>query len=439
MKKLTKINVISPIISLLILSISISFAYFNAIITGDETIITGDAGTMTIKYDGGPDIVVGDLIPSSNSFATKTFTVKGNSSVTQEMDYNISMVMSKNTFTDYGLAYKLTSTNTNNNGTIIPSTTYNMCYFKTGPTETTLGTGIFTGPTSGEKTHTYTLDLYFPEADYQSENVGKTFEFKIKIEAGTKPASICESLYSKDKILAQYGGSSSISVAPAGTFDNINGSTDNLMYKMEDDYGTSYYYRGAQAHVNNNLIFANHQWKIVRINGDGSIRIIYNGTCPSGTCTINTTGTATQMGTSAFNSSYNDNKYVGYMYGGAAGTASTSRAQATTNETSSTVKTYLDTWYSTNILNTDYEDYISDTLFCNDRQLESEVGGAATGTGFGTSETYYAAQYRLYITKTPSLKCGLKNDRFTVSDTVKGNGALTYPIGLLTPDETAIA
>ena len=242
-----------------------------------------------------------------------------------------------------------------------------------------------------------------------------------------------------DHILNERGGKENITEAPAGTFDNINGSTENVMHKMDDDYGTSYYYRGAQAHVNNNLIFANHQWKIVRINGDGSIRIIYNGTCPSGTCTINTTGTATQMGTSAFNSSYNDNKYVGYMYGGAAGTASTSRAQATTNETSSTVKTYLDTWYSTNILNTDYEDYISDTLFCNDRQLESEVGGAATGTGFGTSETYYAARYRLNTNKTPSLKCGLKNDRFTVSDTVKGNGALTYPIGLLTPDETAIA
>ena len=127
------------------------------------------------------------------------------------------------------------------------------------------------------------------------------------------------------------------------------------------------------------------------------------------------------------------------MYGGAAGTASTSRAQATTNETNSTIKTYLDTWYANNILNTDYEDYISDTLFCNDRQLQSEVGGSATGTGFGASSTYYAAYYRLYTTKTPSLKCGLKNDRFTVSDTVKGNGALTYPIGLLTPDETAIA
>ena len=78
-------------------------------------------------------------------------------------------------------------------------------------------------------------------------------------------------------------------------------------------------------------------------------------------------------------------------------------------------------------------------LFCNDRQLRSEVGGAATGTGYGTSNTFYAAYYRLDTTKTPNIKCGLKNDRFTANDTTIGNGALTYPIGLLTPDEAALA
>ena len=257
--------------------------------------------------------------------------------------------------------------------------------------------------------------------------------------------------YLNDYLISQYGGSSSITVAPAGTFDNINGSTENVMYKMEDDYGMSYYLRGAKDYVNNNIIFAEHQWKIVRINGDGSIRIIYNGTCPNNSCIINTTGISTQIGESAFNTHistaiwnttyYYDNKYMGYMYGGAAGEASTSRMQATTNETSSTIKIYLDNWYLTNIQNKGYHSYISDTLFCNDRQLEGEleVVGYFTGTGFGTSNTAYAAPQRLANTKNPNIKCAQKNDRFTVSDTVKGNGALTYPIGLLTPDETAIA
>jgi len=113
--------------------------------------------------------------------------------------------------------------------------------------------------------------------------------------------------------------------------------------------------------------------------------------------------------------------------------------QATTNETSSTIKTAIDTWYLNNIYNTEYEDYISDTLFCNDRQLQSEIGGAATGTGFGTSITYYASYYRLYTNKTPTLKCGVQNDRFTVSDESIGNKDLTYPVGLMSADEISLA
>lgn len=35
--------------------------------------------------------------------------------------------------------------------------------------------------------------------------------------------------------------------------------------------------------------------------------------------------------------------------------------------------------------------------------------------------------------------CPQKNDRFTVSDTAHGNGALTYPIGLITSDEAIVA
>ena len=37
------------------------------------------------------------------------------------------------------------------------------------------------------------------------------------------------------------------------------------------------------------------------------------------------------------------------------------------------------------------------------------------------------------------MKCPQQNDAFTVNDTTNGNGALTYPIGLITTDETALA
>ncbi|MDD2208479.1 MAG: hypothetical protein PHU45_03910, partial [Bacilli bacterium] len=142
-------------------------------------------------------------------------------------------------------------------------------------------------------------------------------------------------------------------------------------------------------------------------------------------------------------------KYVGYMYGGLEGEASTQRNGLTSdaasyNETSSTIKGILDTWYKTNIFDQGLGSQVVDNLFCNDRQLQSEVGGDATGPGYGACYlkcvTHYAASYRIIENKTPTLKCGLKNDRFTTGTDIElGNGSLTYPVGLLTSDEASMA
>ena len=108
------------------------------------------------------------------------------------------------------------------------------------------------------------------------------------------------------------------------------------------------------------------------------------------------------------------------------------------NTTSSTIKGVLDTWYFNNILNkTDssgksYASYLSDEVFCSDRSLNS-------GSGYLLSPTStYGAYRRIYQQKVPALQCSQDVDKFTVSDT-KGNGKLTYPIGLLTIDEASMA
>ncbi|MDD4407798.1 MAG: hypothetical protein PHX19_01980 [Bacilli bacterium] len=436
LKKINKILIKLIYISLFFLLLGFSYAFFTANITGSEstTTITVTGGTMDITFNGGNNINMGNMLPREAAWGTKTFTVTGNNTTTLTMNYHLNLIIESNTFSYGSLKYKLTSTNTGGNGTIAPSTS-TVQDIGSGARSIFLGNGTFVGPTSGDKVHTYVLDIYFPDnGENQNYDQGKSFGAHIEILGGTRVSNE----YLTDALIDSYGGSSSITVAPAGTFGNINSSTENIMYKMADDYGTSYYLRGAKNYVNNNIIFAEHQWKIVRINGDETIRLIYNGICPNNSCTINSTGPAIQIGTSEFNIEFDDNKYVGYMYGGAAGEASTSRAGATLNETSSTIKTYLDNWYASNISGTDYEDYISDTLFCNDRQLQSEVGGESPWLGYGTDGTFYAPNYRLQTNKTPSLICGLKNDRFTVDNTTIGNGALTYPIGLLTADEANI-
>ena len=200
--------------------------------------------------------------------------------------------------------------------------------------------------------------------------------------------------------------------------------SDKGLYAMNDADGTSYYYRGS---VRNNYVqFAGFYWRIIRINGDGSIRLLYAGT------TKDATGTNAQIGTRQFNSQRNLPLYVGYMYGNTSGTTS-DEVNANTND--STIKSYLDSWYSTNL--SEYASYIADSGFCNDRTLSTRSNN---GNGVQTNvTTYYAAYDRYWTNYNPTLTClDASNDLFTVSET-DGNQALTYPIGLITIDELMLA
>ena len=208
------------------------------------------------------------------------------------------------------------------------------------------------------------------------------------------------------------------------------------LYAADDDYTAttgmkSYYFRGA---VNNNWVkFGKDSsgndiyWRIIRINGDGSIRMIYSGTtAPTSSTATVMTGTGTQISTSAFNSSYNNPSYVGYMY-----TAS----QQHGNSTSSMIKTTLENWYKTTTLETDSATKAlvsQDQIFCNDRSV--------TSGSFSTSSTfYYAAYTRLVTNKSPILTCPTASDKFTSRKSSIGNKALDYPVGLITADEVAMA
>ena len=193
------------------------------------------------------------------------------------------------------------------------------------------------------------------------------------------------------------------------------------MYAAEDDYGTSYYYRGA---VNDNWVqFGTNNsgqllyWRIVRINGDESIRLIYNGISTA------TTGDDTMINASqAFNNSRNDNMYVGYMY---------QSGQVHGLQISSNIKTAIDNWYTSNLAD-EAHDLEENAGFCGDRHVIS-------GTGIGNSNTDYAAYNRLINSKNPSFKCIDNQDLYTTKGSSKGNKALSHPIGLISADEAMVA
>ncbi len=199
-------------------------------------------------------------------------------------------------------------------------------------------------------------------------------------------------------------------------------TTNEGMYATQDDYGTSYYYRGK---VENNYVkFAGYYWRIIRANGDGSIRIIYNGDKPD------QTGEHTQIQKAAFNSIKDNPGYVGYMYGN---NRNVSYNQTHANEIDSNIKKVLDKWYVDNIYTKGYTSFIGDELFCNDRSITG-------GNGYSsTANTYYGAYKRLSQSKEPSLICPQDNDKFTTTSATVGNKKLTYPIGLITADEVSMA
>ncbi|MCM1053207.1 MAG: hypothetical protein NC483_04470 [Ruminococcus sp.] len=232
------------------------------------------------------------------------------------------------------------------------------------------------------------------------------------------------------------------------TVTGDNAPTEKTIYKAYDNDGITYYYAGNP--TDNWVLFGGYYWRIIRINGDGSIRMIYQG------IEANTTGVGTQIGTSAFNENYNDNAYVGYMYR----TPNSSTYEAThANVNSSTIKTYIDNWFQNSALytNANYYNKIDlNAVFCGDRAAYSSSALTSTspynkgpvGGGTGTTATFYGAYLRLRprgisptlstTTITPTFTCVDKDDLYTYSLSNEP-GKLNNPVGLITADELSYA
>ena len=342
----------------------------------------------------------------------------------------------------------------------------------------------------------------------------------LSLPSGTKAIVNTEDTYCKDKGFTTLTAcmlvmnshetlveTAKTNIAAKGTPDfSKTATTDEGLFTADDDDGASYYYRGA---VKNNYVsLAGFIWRIIRQNGDGSIRLIYSGK------TTSDTGTAVTIGNSQYNEKYWDPTYVGYMYnddfelhedngttsykwftntqkynfgtgysfdestkkftltgniqqltwkdnhdeivknnlysclntscdvvykvtGYSDDTtiivqpisySSKSLVAAQSNNKDSNIKILIDNWYKSNMIN--YESYLADTVFCNDRSISS-------GTGYKLDQyTYYTTWNRNLDKRTPSLKCVQDNDKLKVSNT---NAKLDYPVALITADEVVLA
>jgi len=283
------------------------------------------------------------------------------------------------------------------------------------------------------------------KSDY-TQTDSKTIKYKVFVEAKNSSGAfdsnktLAYALLNDERVLLN----ESIPDFAVNAYDELG------LFKAEDDYGVSYYYRGSQSNnyvkfgaYNEDIFYYENTWtgnkydtleecinngewsesecakrviaekgtefiwRVVRINGDGTIRLIYDGI------------EAIRDGgmeniTSIASTTYSPGSYPfehGYTYG-----SDQSPEMENLDLTDSGVKDAVDSWYE--IALQDYEEYLSDTVFCNDRSGLISM--------------------RIENSK-PSLKCVNKNDRFTVDDETIGNGYLEHPIAIITVDELVMA
>ena len=310
------------------------------------------------------------------------------------------------------------------------SSTYQAYYI-------TYGTGYEANGTKFNLTGAaVTGDTY---ANSYSSLVGKYLPYSSISSSGSKTAGTMKTTTNLSSVY--YVVSATSSSFTYKVISSNKNTTEALLASTSDDYGTSYYFRGA---VKNNYVqFANKCWRIVRITGDGSVKLVLhndNTTGAANPCSSANNSTNAAFArysgttyTSAFNEKYDDNAYVGFMYG----TPGSSKYEAThANINKSTILTNLETWYTNNLAS--YESKLADTIWCNDKTNVTDTtfdpwGWSPNGYGYGTNVTYYGATQRL-VSKSgsaggtgPSLKC---------------NGELskiTSKVGLITADEIAFS
>ena len=386
------------IVSLLVVVLSVSLAYFTAQIIGKGKDVSVTSANLQIVFtDSDGALTETDIEPGWS--ATKTFTIKNDTKT--EYKYNIVIKDLLNTFVTNGyLKYKITSTNGG----------YNMTEFKDIPkssiaTDTILAYSVVI---PNGVTQSYTIEFKYAndESVDQSDDMGKKLSGTLFITEGTEDPN--KTLYNQ-LLVDKSTKLTRTSFSSVLTTDN----TKTLYTSTEN--GTTVYYFAGNA-TDNWVKFAGYYWRIIRTNADESIRLLYSGT------SHDTTSGYLSTGTSAFNSSYNSPKYAGYMYGENDDTL----ANARTNTNNSTIKTAIDNWYASNM--TSYTKYLSTTaVYCNDR---TEQTSGTYNTGNTTFS--YAPSARVHTNYTPTYDCTEASDAFSGSNT---SAKLTYPIALMTADE----
>ena len=423
-KKKRKLSIYYGLLVTVICIIGVSFAWFRLYLsqTENNTIASRTCFNTTLTEDTSK-ISLTDAFPITDEDGLKqtpfTFTIKNNCNSYVKVYITIDSTYRESTNTSY-LKDNYMKVNISPKGTTTGKSVILGSQTLTDLENNRKGYIIINTGLKAKEEKSYDLRIWMDSAVTTEQGLNKNWSGKIVVvsNASNKP-TFAETILANNEVKTP--------ISTPGVAVSTN--EEALLASTEDDYGKSYYFRGAV--TNNYVEFANKCWRIVRVGGDGSVKIILHNDNKAGAANpcdaANNSASAAfarysgETYESAFNTNKEDNAYIGFKYG----TPGSNTYEAThANTNNSTILTNLETWYTNNLKT--YESVIADTVWCNDKSVSS-------GLGYGTNDTDYGATQRLVSTNGsaggtgPSLKC---------------NGELskiTSKVGLITADELAYA
>ena len=435
-KKKKKLGLYYGLLVTVICIIGVSFAWFRLYLsqTENNTIASRTCFNTTLTEDTSK-ISLTDAFPIIDEDGLKqtpfTFTIKNNCNSYVKVYITIDSTYRESTNTSY-LKDNYMKVNISPKGTTTGKSVILGSQTLTDLENNRKGYIIVSTGLNANEEKSYDLRIWMDSAVTTEQGLNKNWSGKIVVvsNASNKP-TFAETILANNEVKTP--------ISTPGVAVSTN--EEALLASTEDDYGKSYYFRGAV--TNNYVEFANKCWRIVRVGGDGSVKIILHNDNKAGAANpcdaANNSASAAfarysgETYESAFNTNKEDNAYIGFKYG----TPGSNTYEAThANTNNSTILTNLETWYTNNLKT--YADTIADTVWCNDKTNVTDTSYdplrlSPNGLGYGANKTYYGATQRLVNTSGsaggtgPSLKC---------------NGELSKinsKVGLITADELALA
>ena len=490
-KKKENIIIIVILVVMLLAIIGVSWAAFNFSQAGNtpNKITTG---SITMTYtESDNTISLSNALPTTDKTGTTRlkegeyfdFTVSSEITGDVNINYEISAKeVGDGTIDGSNIKLYLTKLNGDEEEQLMSPEVYNEEASENTYTGRPAGEmSLYTSSMNSSESNDYRLRMYVTEEyNPQGDGGGLTFTVQVNVygKAGEKPVPLTTQKILEDNELQEEKpkmfnySSNGVQYDPNDEDDYMTDPNPeyitNGLYSMEDEDGVSYYYRGAVE--NNNVQFGEYQsdyyvynyssryfqsleacqeynsscsesnrvklasagdkmyWKIIRVNGDGSLRLIYNGT--SSTPDNSDLAHSYAVGRTSYNLKYDDPKYTGYTY------------DRDTNETDSFIKREVDTWYKNTLEKTVYDKVINSGRFCSDSsgyKSASEYGITEEIWGDSIDYLYLFSSYdrleqfmwNFAKPNSPTLKCPNTSENY--------GGSYRLKAGLVTADELTLA